>query len=206
MTTFLLIRHAVNDWVKKNKLAGWTPNVHLNDQGNAQAEALGQRLAEAKLHAVYASPLERTMETAEAITAHHQRLAVQPLEAIGEVRYGAWQGKKLSHLRRKKLWENVQHYPTRVRFPEGETMRGAQARAVDAVESLYNEHPRQMLALVSHSDVIKMIVAHYLGIHLDLFQRINISPASITTLILGSGMPFIYAINDTSHNPKAEAE
>lgn len=206
MTTFLLIRHAVNDWVKKNKLAGWTPNVHLNDLGNAQAEALGARLAEVKLKAIYASPLERTLETAEAIAAHHEHLSVTPLEAIGEVRYGAWQGKKLAHLRRKKLWGNVQHYPTRVRFPEGETMRGAQARAVDAIEALHSEHPRQIVALVSHSDVIKMIIAHYLGIHLDLFQRINVSPASITTLILGSGMPFVYAINDTSHNPKPEAE
>ena len=148
-------------------------------------------------------PWNDVRKTAAAIAVHYEHLSVQAYDAIGEVRYGAWQGKKLSHLRRKKLWGNVQHFPTRVRFPEGETMRGAQARAVDGVEALQSQHPRQTIALVSHSDVIKMIVAHYLGVHLDLFQRINVSPASITTLILGNGMPFIYAVNDTSHNPKS---
>lgn len=202
MTQFLLIRHAVNDWVKTGKLAGWTPGVHLNELGNAQAEALGNRLAEQTIHAIYSSPLERTMETAEAIAAHHPKLSVNTLEGIGEVRYGDWQGKSLGRLRRKKLWYNVQHNPIRVQFPEGETMRGAQARAVDTLEQLQQRHPGKTVVLVSHSDVIKMIVAHYLGVHLDLFQRINISPASLTVIQLGSGMPFIHVVNDTSHHPK----
>jgi len=206
MTQFLLIRHAVNDWVKTGKLAGWTPEVHLNDQGKAQAQALGQRLAEAKLHALYSSPLERTLETAQAIADHHPGLQVEPHAGIGEVRYGAWQGEELNKLRRHKLWDNVQHYPTRVQFPQGETMRAAQARAVDVIEALYAQHPRQTVVLVSHSDIIKMIVAHYLGMHLDVFQRINISPASITTLVLGSGMPFVHAVNDSSHNPKEKGD
>ena len=98
MTTFLLIRHAVNDWVKTGKLAGWTPGVHLNEDGQAQAAALGQRLADRPLKAIYASPLERTMETAQAIAAHHDGLAVQSLEAVGEVRYGRWQGAVLNQL------------------------------------------------------------------------------------------------------------
>lgn len=204
MTQFLLIRHAVNDWVKTGKLAGWTPGVHLNEQGTAQAEALGKRLAGVKLHAIYSSPLERTVETAEAIAAHHPHLQIQLMDGLGEVRYGEWQDKELKRLRKRKLWENVQHYPTRVRFPEGETMRGAQARAVDTIEELYQRHPGQTVVVVSHSDVIKMIVAHYLGMHLDLFQRIDISPASISTLVLGSGMPFIHNLNDSSHNPKEE--
>ncbi len=202
MTQFLLIRHAVNDWVKTGKLAGWTPNVHLNTLGNAQAQALGERLATQALHAIYSSPLERTMETAQAILAHHPHLQLNPLESIGEVHYGEWEGKALSELRRQKLWYNVQHYPSRVQFPNGETMRGAQARAVDAIETLYREHPRQTVVVVSHSDIIKMIVAHYLGLHLDQFQRINISPASITTVTLGSGMPFVTNINDICHNPQ----
>jgi len=201
MTQFLLVRHAVNDFVKTGKLAGWTPDVHLNEAGLAQAEALGQRLASVKLHAIYASPLERTMETAEAIAKHHPHLTLEPLESIGEVRYGAWQGESLAKLRGQKLWHNVQHYPSRVQFPQGETMRGAQARAVDALEALYQRHPRQTVVLVSHSDVIKMIVAHYLGMPLDTFQRLDIAPASITTLNLGSGMPFLQCLNDTTHNP-----
>jgi len=206
MTQILLIRHAVNDWVKTGKLAGWTPEVHLNDLGNAQAAALGERLSKVKLHAIYSSPLERTVETADAIAQHHPKLTLQTWDAIGEVGYGQWQGKKLSRLRKNKLWANVVNYPTRVQFPEGETMRGAQARAVDALETLQKRHPRQTVVVVSHSDLIKMMVAHYLGVHLDLFQRIVISPASITTIHLGSGMPFIQCVNDTSHNPTEETK
>lgn len=202
MTTFLLIRHATNEWVKTGKLAGWTPEVHLNDAGQAQAKALGERLAGQTIHAIYSSPLERTMETAQAIAEHHPHLSIQPKPEIGEVHYGAWTGRSLSELRQQKLWHNVQHYPSRVQFPDGETMRGAQARAVNEIEALYKQHPRQTLVLVSHSDIIKMMVAHYLGMHLDLFQRINISPASLTILGLGSGMPVFHSINDVTHIPK----
>src|SRR5947199_308847 len=92
MTEFLLIRHAVNDFVKTGKLAGWTPEVHLNEDGKAQAAALGVRLANEKIHALYSSPLERTVETAQAVLEHHPDLQLQLLDDIGEVRYGAWQG------------------------------------------------------------------------------------------------------------------
>ena len=201
MTTFLLIRHAVNDWVKTGKLAGWTPGVHLNEDGQAQAAALGQRLADRPLKAIYASPLERTMETAQAIAAHHNGLAVQSLEAVGEVRYGRWQGEEVKKLVARKMWQVIQYVPSRASFPEGETMRRVQLRAVDALETLAERHPRQMIAVVSHSDVIKMILAHYLGMHLDLFQRIVVSPASLSVVELGYGRPFVALVNDTSHNP-----
>ena len=201
MTTFLLIRHAVNDWVKTGKLAGWTPGVHLNEDGQAQAAALGQRLADRPLKAIYASPLERTMETAQAIAAHHDGLAVQSLEAVGEVRYGRWQGEEVKKLVARKMWQVIQYVPSRASFPEGETMRRVQLRAVDALETLAERHPRQMIAVVSHSDVIKMILAHYLGMHLDLFQRIVVSPASLSVVELGYGRPFVALVNDTSHNP-----
>ncbi len=201
MTRFLLIRHAVNDWVKTGKLAGWTSGVHLNDEGNNQADALGQRLEKVKLTALYASPLERTMETAEAIARYQEKLDIQVEEGIGEVRYGQWQGAKIAKLAQKKAWYTVQHFPTRMQFPEGETMRGAQARAVDTVERLYDAHRKGTVALVGHSDVIKMILAHYLGMHLDMFQRIVVSPASISSLSLGDNRPMIEYINDTSHLP-----
>jgi probable phosphoglycerate mutase len=202
MTKILLIRHATNDWVKTGKLAGWTPGVHLSEHGNQQAAALGERLASEKIHAIYSSPLERTVETAEAIAAHHPSLTVQKIEGIGEVKYGTWQGQELGKLRRRKAWGLVQHVPSRMQFPDGETMRGAQIRAVNTIEDLVQKHPRQTIALVFHSDVIKMVVAHYMGVHLDLFQRIMISPASLSILQLGAGMPFIVCVNDTSHNPK----
>ena len=207
MTTVLLIRHAVNDWVKTGKLAGWTPGVHLNEDGQAQASALGERLAKAPLRAVYASPLERTMETAQAIAAHHPGMVVQPLEAVGEVRFGRWQGEEIARLARRKMWYVIQHVPTRAYFPEGESLRAVQARAVDAVEALVQRHPRDMIAVVSHSDVIKMVLAHYLGAHLDHFQRIMISPASLSVLMLGHGRPVVVTVNDTSHcPPKADQQ
>jgi probable phosphomutase (TIGR03848 family) len=184
MTTILLIRHAVNDFVKTGKLAGWTPGVHLNEEGKAQAEALGERLKTLSLNALYASPLERTMETAEAIAQHHANIEIVQNEAIGEVQYGDWQGMKIADLRRRKMWDVVQEYPSRASFPNGETMRGVQVRIVNEIERLVAEHPNQTIALVFHADLIKMTMAHFLGMHLDNFQRIVISPASISTLQL----------------------
>ena len=199
MTTILLIRHAVNDFVKTGKLAGRMAGVHLNDEGVAQAEALGRRLAEAPLRCIYSSPIERTMETAAAIVKHHPPLTVKAHPEITEVEYGAWQGKAISELQRRKMWGVVQEYPSRARFPNGETMRGVQTRIVNAIETLMSERPEQMIALVFHADLIKMALAHYLGMHLDVFQRIVISPASISTLHLGHSRPFIIGMNDIAH-------
>ena len=199
MTTILLIRHAVNDFVKTGKLAGRMAGVHLNDEGLAQADALGRRLAEAPLRRIYSSPMERTMETAAAIVKHHPRLTVEAHPEIIEVEYGAWQGKAISELQRRKMWGVVQEYPSRARFPDGETLRGVQARIVNAIEALAHDHPEQMIALVFHADLIKLALAHYLGMHLDIFQRIVISPASISTLHLGHSRPFIIGMNDIAH-------
>ncbi len=199
MTTILLIRHAVNDFVKTGKLAGWQAGVHLNDEGQAQAEALGQRLADAPLARLYASPLERTMETAAAIARHHPRLEIIANAEIGEVRYGDWQGMAIKDLQRRKMWGVVQEYPSRSQFPNGETLRAAQTRIVNAIEALAAQHQDEAIALVFHADLIKMALAHYLGMHLDVFQRIVISPASISALQLGHSRPFIIGMNDVAH-------
>lgn len=206
MTTILLIRHAVNDFVKTGKLAGWTPGVHLNDDGKAQAAALGARLADTPIKHIYSSPLERTMETAEAIRQHHEHLTIKEYPGIGEVKYGDWEGKPIAALRGRKMWHVVQEYPSRASFPNGETMREVQARAVNAVEALADQHPRELVVVVSHADLIKMVMAHFLGMHLDNFQRIVISPASINTLMLGYGRPYIATINDTAHVSQLERE
>jgi probable phosphoglycerate mutase len=206
MTHILLIRHAVNDFVKTGKLAGWTPGVHLNEEGQAQAEALGKRLADAPLKALYSSPLERTMETAEAIRQHHPHLTIQQHDGIGEVRYGDWEGMEISKLSGRKMWHLVQHYPSRASFPNGETMRGVQERAVNAIEALTLAHPREMIAVVSHADLIKMILAHFLGMHLDEFQRIVIAPASISSLMLGYGRPYVGTMNDMAHIVQLDRE
>jgi probable phosphoglycerate mutase len=206
MTQILLIRHAVNDYVKTGRLAGWTPEVHLNDEGKAQAEALGARLADAPLKHLYASPLERTMQTAEAIQRHHPHLTIEQNRQIGEVDYGDWQGEPIAALQHRKMWHVIQEYPSRAYFPNGETMLGAQMRAVEVMETLAAKHPRELVAVVTHADLIKMVLAHYLGMHLDAFQRIMVAPASISTLILGYGRPYVATMNDVAHIAQMERE
>jgi probable phosphomutase (TIGR03848 family) len=204
MVQILLIRHAVNEYVKTNKLAGRIEGVHLNDEGKEQAEALGKRLVDAPLRHIYVSPLERTMETAQAIHQYHPQIPMEIHHGILEVDYGDWQDMKINELSKRKMWSVIQEYPTRAYFPNGETMRAAQNRVVDVIESLVEKHANDMVALVFHADLIKMAVAHYLGVHLDNFQRIVISPASITTLMLGHSRPFVGNVNDTAHIQELE--
>lgn len=199
MTQLVLIRHAQNDFVRTGRLAGWLPEVHLNEEGQKQAAALGQRLASAKLSAIYSSPLERAVETAQAIADHHAGMQVQAVEGIGEVRFGDWTGKRLMQLARTRLWRVVQSYPSGARFPDGESFFEVQYRMVTTIESLAARHPSGRIAIVAHSDVIKIVLAHYAGVHLDLFQRFVISPASISIVHLGRMGPSIVRINDTAH-------
>lgn len=199
-TIVLFIRHGENEWTKTHKLAGRTPGVHLNEQGRKQAQALGKRLAQVKLDAIYASPLERTLETAQAIAKHH-KLEVQAEPELLEVDYGKWTGKEIKKLTKKKSWHTIQFYPSGAAFPDGETMYHMQSRFVQAVNGLVAKHPGQTIALVGHADLIKSAVAHYLGVHFDLFQRIVISTASITTVAFMPAGPRVMCVNDTNHNP-----
>lgn len=198
--TVLLIRHGENEWTESHKLAGRTPGVRLNDYGRLQAEALGQRLAQVKLSAIYASPLERTVETAETIAGHHQ-LKVTKRAGLVEVDYGEWTGEAIKTLAKKKSWPIIQFYPSGAGFPGGETMYHMQARMVQEINKLVGKHPGQTIAVVGHADLIKAAVAHYLGVHFDLFQRIVISTASITTITFTPMGPRIVTVNDTQHNP-----
>ncbi|RME42799.1 MAG: MSMEG_4193 family putative phosphomutase [Caldilineae bacterium] len=199
-TTLLLVRHGENDWVGKNRLAGWTAGVHLNKTGRKQAQATGRWLAKygPRVDAIYASPLERTRETADLI-ARRLNLPVQPCEAIGEVEYGDWTGKRIKKLAKHPHWGVVQFYPSNAHFPAGESLYHMQTRAVHQVNELVARHKGQTILLVSHADVIKSVVAHYLGLHLDLFQRIVISPASITTIVFTFMRPLVQTVNSTGH-------
>ena len=206
MTQILLVRHGSNDYTQTNRLAGWTPDVHLSEQGQAEAEAVAQRLKDAPITQLYASPLDRTMETAQAICRQKPNLTIQQIDGIGEVDYGDWQGEKISTLAQRKMWQVVQEYPSRAYFPNGESMRAAQVRIVNALEELARRHPRETVAVVSHADLIKMALAHYLGMHLDNFQRIVVSTASISVLILGFGRPYVVTMNDMAHLAALERE
>ena len=210
MTTILLVRHGENDWVKKHRLAGWIEGIHLNENGRQQAAAAAERLAGLPIKAIYSSPVLRCRETADFI-AQSQNLPINLLDAIGEVRYGKWEGKKIKRLAKKKEWFTVQFFPSRMQFPGGDTLRGVQTRGVDALETLAQSHDdKDMIVVVSHADLIKLVLAHYLGVHIDLFQRIVVSPASISMLhLLENGVVRVGRINDDGPlkpPPQPEAE
>ena len=200
----LLIRHAQNDWVGE-RLAGWTPGVHLNEVGRAQAATLAQQLAEVPLAAIYSSPLERTLETAQPL-AETWDLAVEVREGLGEARYGDWTGRNLEELQKEELWPVVQVYPGGARFPGGESMREVQARIVAEIDAIRDAHAGQTVAVVSHSDPIKMAVAHYAGLPLDLFQRLTIAPASVTAFAFTKFGPRLLCLNHTGSLPSFKIE
>lgn len=178
MTDLLLIRHATNNWVG-DRLAGWTPGVHLNDQGREQAAALAARLASWPLAAIYSSPLERAVETAQALAQSHD-LEIVIEQGVGESRYGDWTGQSIKELAKTPEWLQVQFTPSLAQFPNGESLGEMQARAVAAIERLRRLHPKDVVAVFSHADVIKALAAHYVGMPFDLFQRLVIDPASVT--------------------------
>jgi probable phosphoglycerate mutase len=196
MTLLFLIRHGENEYTRTGKLAGWTDGVNLNEAGQQQAQELVERLKGVPLKFIYSSPLQRAQETAAPLAAA-RGLAVTIEPGLGEVGYGEWTGKSLKRLARTKLWRVVQQQPSLMQFPGGETMRGAQIRFVDALERIAAAHPKALVAAFAHSDPIKLAVAYYLGMPLDLFQRINVQTASVTILRLGQGQPSLVKLNDT---------
>jgi probable phosphoglycerate mutase len=197
MAIIVLLRHGENEWVKKHRLAGWIPDVHLNEKGRRQAAEAAQRLRVLSVKAVYSSPVIRCVETAEYV-AQLFDLPIRNLDEVGEVRYGSWEGKKIKKLARKPLWHAVQYYPSRLRFPGGgEALREVQFRMVQALEQLAGQHQDETIVVVSHADAIKLVLAHYLGVHMDLFQRIAVSPASVSILYLAeNGGMRVLRLND----------
>lgn len=194
-TTLLLVRHAVTEETGP-VLSGRKPGIDLSEKGRGQAVNAADRLAPIPLAAVYSSPIERTLQTAGEIASRHG-LEVKVIEGMIEADYGEWTGQKLEDLAKTDLWKVVQVAPSTARFPGGESIREMQSRAVDALEQVVAAHPGEIVAVVSHSDVIKAAVAHFTGIHLDLFQRIWVSPASVTALSFGPFGGSLVKLNDT---------
>jgi probable phosphoglycerate mutase len=190
-----LIRHAVNDVMQAKRLAGWMPEVHINEEGQKQAQALAERLQHLPIKAIYSSPLERTRETAAPL-AQTLGLDVYVRDGLGEVQYGEWTGKPLEELSKLDEWKIVQRYPSGMRFPGGEALRDMQSRIVNEIEAIALDHPRDIVAVFSHADVIKAALAHYLGMHLDLFQRIMIDPTSVSVVGLSKYGPAVVRVND----------
>lgn len=193
MTTIIFVRHAVTSHTG-HRLSGRLPGIHLSEEGRSQAEAVAAGLENVPFDAVYSSPIDRTMETARAIAAR-QGLRVRPRQGLSEVDFGKWTNKTFKVLVRNKLWPVIQRWPSGVRFPEGESFLEVHQRAVGEVEKLRAKHPKQTICCVSHADVLKLIVAHYLGMHMDLFQRLDIGPASVTVIAVGSMGPRVVTVN-----------
>jgi probable phosphoglycerate mutase len=194
-TKLVLARHAVTAQTGP-LLSGRAPGIDLSDEGRRQAEALGERLAGLPVSAVFASPIERTTQTATAVAARHG-LAVQPMPGVLEADYGDWTGKKIADLAKTDLWKVVQRTPSRASFPGGESLAAMQARIVAALDALVLEHVGKLVVVVSHADPIKAAIAHYTGVHLDLFQRIVVSPASVTAFEFGKYGVAMLKCNDT---------
>ena len=196
MTLVLLVRHAVTD-VTGKRLYGRSPGISLSEAGRAQADRLAERLSSVRLAAVYSSPIERCLETAAPVASTH-RLRVQRIEDLLEIDYGRWTGRAFGSLARTRLWRRVHGgNPSAARFPGGETLAEAQRRGVAAMERIAEWHPRAAVAVVTHGDMVALLLAYFGGIHVDLFQRIEVAPASVSAMSIGEGVPRIRRINDT---------
>jgi probable phosphomutase (TIGR03848 family) len=183
MPLLLLIRHGENDFVKTGKLPGQTAGIHLNERGQKQAQALGEALQGVPLKAIYSSPLERAMQTAEPIAISH-KLEITQVPSLMDANVGKWQGKSVKALRLTNAWKVVQHSPSRFTFPEGESFMDVQTRIADALESIIKRHhkPKDIVAVVFHADPIKLAVSHFLGLPLDHFQRLSCDTGSVTAV------------------------
>ena len=194
MPILFLIRHGENDFTGK-RLAGCRPGVHLNAKGVEQAQQLADYLAEVPFTAIYSSPLERTMETARLLAERHG-LPLQPCAGLLEVDFGRWQGLTFRYLRHLPDWKNLYKQADTFSFPGGETIAAAQQRVVAALDEIAAKHSeKDIVACVSHSDSIRLAVAHYLHMPLSGFHQLQVDLVSVTVLMLRKGMAHLAAFN-----------
>ncbi|WP_042417424.1 histidine phosphatase family protein [Streptacidiphilus anmyonensis] len=204
MPTLLLVRHGRSTANSSGILAGWSPGVSLDEHGERQAKALAERLAGLPVSTVVSSPLDRCRETLAPLLSARPELTMRLDERLGECRYGDWTGRPLAELAKEPLWATVQAQPSAATFPgpEGESLRELSHRAVESVREwdaeVGREHgPDAVWLACSHGDVIKAIVADALGLHLDLFQRISVEPASVTAIRYTPSRPYLLRLGDT---------
>ncbi len=195
MTKFLLIRHALTDSVGK-RLSGRTPGVPLNTEGQAQAQQLAMRLADVPIAAIYSSPLERAAQTAAPLAAQHGLETIVSDDFL-ELNFGDWTNRTFQELQNQPKFQQFNNFRSNTRIPGGELMLEAQARIVGGLHKLGAQHVGQTVAVVSHADMLRAAVAYYAGIHLDMFQRLEISPASVSVLEIFEETARILLLNDT---------
>jgi broad specificity phosphatase PhoE len=196
-TVALLIRHGHTEAIGR-RLAGRLPGIALSATGRAQAAALAARLATTPITAVYSSPLERAVDTATPFAASHG-LDVSRLDNLNEFDFGEWTGRTFDELNSLAPWRRFNTHRSTAPVPGGESALDVQRRVVATLEELRAKHPREVIAVVSHLDVIRTAVLHCAGTSLDLFDRFEISPASITSLSLDACSWRVLATNDDGH-------
>jgi probable phosphomutase (TIGR03848 family) len=194
MAMVFLIRHGLTDHTG-TRLYGRTPGLHLSARGREQADRLAERFSRVRLAAIYSSPLERCIETATPL-AVAQGLRVTRRSGLVEMDAGVWTNRPLSGLARTKLWQRIQHTPSQAAFPDGESFVAANARLVGELGQIAGRHPNGRVAVVSHSDTIRMMLAHVAGAHLDQFQRMIVDTASVSVVTLGAGVPRLFMVNE----------
>jgi probable phosphomutase (TIGR03848 family) len=201
-TVILLVRHG-STATTGTELPGRASGLHLSEAGRAQAESIATRIAalasgngrkRRSIAAVYSSPLERTRETAAPI-AHATGRQAQVDDGLLELDIGDWTGLELKAARKRPEWATIQRYPSGFTFPGGESFVDMQARIVACVDRLRSAHPGETIVAVSHADPIRAAVAHAMGTHLDMFQRVVISPCSLTAVAYGTGGPMVLTVN-----------
>lgn len=196
-TLVLLVRHGRTP-TTGSVLPGRAKGLHLSPEGKAEAEAVAERLSGVPVTAIYASPLERARETAAPLS-KALAMPVRIHRGLLECEFGDWTGRKLAELGKLPEWTTVQKYPSGFRFPNGESFSEMQTRITGAIAELIARHPGDTIALFSHADPIKAAVAHALGTHLDLFQRISISTCSVTAIAYGASGPNVLTVNETGN-------
>ncbi|MEO7006028.1 MAG: MSMEG_4193 family putative phosphomutase [Terrimesophilobacter sp.] len=204
MATVILVRHGRTTANANGVLAGRAAGIRLDQIGRGQAARTAQRLAVVPVVAVVSSPLERCRQTARVILDHQTETPMALVDkGITECDYGQWQGRALRELAKEELWTVVQTQPSAAEFPGGESLAAMQARAVAAIRrhdaAFESQHgPGAVWVAVSHGDIIKSILADALGMHLDLFQRISVAPASVSIVRYGVNRPEVLSTNTGS--------
>jgi probable phosphoglycerate mutase len=197
LTTYYLVRHGDTDFTGTT-IIGRTPGISLNARGRWQAEQIARRLCPEKLSAIYASPLERAMETAQPLSTA-KRIAIEHADSFVELQYGDWTGRTIESLRDDPVWRRYNQFRSGTAIPGGEHMVDVQLRAVRQLELFRHAHSGQSIAIFTHGDVIRSVIAHFAGIPLDLFLRLTISPGSISVVTLDEYGPGLTTLNDVSH-------
>ena len=194
MARLLLVRHAPTHETG-TRLTGRAPGVSLSPRGRAEAETAAKTLLSTPLSAIYTSPIDRCRETTEIIASDRQ-LTPNIEKGVTEIDFGSWTGRTLKSLQRNSRWNTVRNVPSRFTFPDGESFVDAQSRGVTAIERIAATAKRSTVVVVSHADVIKLVLSHYLGQPLDLFQRVVVETTSISELVLSPGRaPQVASIN-----------